>query len=227
MGLSLSRWDVGVRGDASATSGETFGVYGRSASTDGRGVFGWATAASGITYGVWGQSESTSGYGVYSSGRFAALGTKSFQMDHPLRPETHYLSHFCAEGAEPYNLYRGNVVTDAQGYAVVQLPDYFESINRDFRYQLTVIGQFAQAIVAQEIRNNQFTIRTDKPFVKVSWEVKAIRNDHWVQQYGYQTEQEKPRELQGKYLNPELYGQPKELGIHYHPEVEPQRPVER
>ncbi|MER3473950.1 MAG: hypothetical protein C4335_07930 [Armatimonadota bacterium] len=216
-----------MRGDASATSGETFGVYGRSASTDGRGVFGWATAASGPTYGVLGQSASTSGYGVYSAGRFAASGTKSFQMDHPLRPETHYLSHFCTEAPDPMNAYSGNVTTDAQGYAVVQLPDYFESINRDFRYQLTVIGQFAQAIVAQEIRNNQFTIRTDKPFVKVSWEVKAIRNDHWVQQYGYQTEQEKPRELQGKYLNPELYGQPKELGIHYHPEVEPQRPVER
>ncbi|MER3403319.1 MAG: hypothetical protein C4337_08555, partial [Armatimonadota bacterium] len=25
------------------------------------------------------------------------------------------------------------------------------------------------------------------------------------------------------YLNPELYGQPKELGIHYHPEVEPHK----
>jgi hypothetical protein len=31
--------------------------------------------------------------------------------------------------------------------AVVTLPDSFEALNRDFRYQLSVIGQFAQAVV--------------------------------------------------------------------------------
>jgi hypothetical protein len=162
---------------------------------------------------------------VFADGSFAATGTKSFQIDHPLMPETHYLNHFCTEGPDPMNAYSGNVVTDAQGYATVQLPDYFESINRDFRYQLTCIGQFAQAIVAEEIRNNQFVIRTSKPYVKVSWRVEAIRNDRWVQRYGYQTEQEKEDEIKGKYLNPELYGQPKEQGIHYRPE--PERPKEQ
>jgi hypothetical protein len=79
----------------------------------------------------------------------------------------------------------------------------------------------------RKIQNNQFTIRTSAPFVEVSWEVKAIRNDRWVQEYGYQTEQEKPKEYQGKYLNPELYGQPKERGIFYRPESERPREVER
>jgi hypothetical protein len=55
------------------------------------------------------------------------------------------------------------------------LPDWFEALNRDFRYQLTVIGEFTQAIVASEISHNQFTIRTDKPNVKVSWQVMGIR----------------------------------------------------
>ena len=113
------------------------------------------------------------------------------------------------------------MVTDASGYAIITLPDYFESINRDFRYQLTVIDSsdgFILAKVVREIQNNQFVIRTSKPFVKVSWEVKAIRNDLWVQRYGYQTEQEKEDEIKGKYLHPELYGQPKERGIHYRPE---------
>jgi len=59
----------------------------------------------------------------------------------------------------------------------VQLPDWFEALNRDFRYQLTVIGQFAQAIVASEINDHQFSIRTDKPNVKVSWQVTGIRQD--------------------------------------------------
>ncbi|GIV17070.1 MAG: hypothetical protein KatS3mg022_2505 [Armatimonadota bacterium] len=229
-GQSNSTSGTGVYGHATASSGNTIGVYGRSNSTAGDAIVGWASATTGSTTGVYGQSNSTagfgvygwkpsggSGYGVYYVGGLAGTGTKSFQMDHPLSPETHFLNHFCTEGPEPYNAYSGNVTTDAQGYAVVQLPDYFEIINRDFRYQLTCIGQFAQAIVAEEIRNNRFVIRTDKPYVKVSWRVEAIRNDRWVQEYGYEAEQPKPAEYRGKYLHPELYGQPKELGIHYRP----------
>ncbi len=252
MGISVSTAGVGVVGLTPALTGTTYGVYGESASTDGmgvvgvasistglaygvlgisdstegKGVYGWATATAGTTVGVYGRTDSPSGYGVFSLGRFAALGTKSFQMDHPLRPETHYLNHFCTEAPEPLNAYSGNVVTDAQGYATVRLPDYFETINRDFRYQLTVIDgageEFVQVRVVRKIQNNQFVIRTSKPHVEVSWRVEAIRNDRWVQEYGYQTEQEKPKEHQGKYLHPELYGQPKEKGIHYHPE--PERP---
>ena len=42
---------------------------------------------------------------------------------------------------------RNNTATpDGQGRAVVQMPDWFEALNRDFRYQLTAIGQFAQEI---------------------------------------------------------------------------------
>jgi hypothetical protein len=32
------------------------------------------------------------------------------------------------------------VTTDANGEAVVELPEWFEALNRDFRYQLTPIG---------------------------------------------------------------------------------------
>ena len=78
------------------------------------------------------------------------------------------------------NIYNGNVVTDANGDAVVPLPEWFETLNRDFRYQLTVIGQFAQAIVTAEVANHQFSIKTDKPAVKVSWQVTGIRQDAWA-----------------------------------------------
>jgi hypothetical protein len=238
-GRSASTSGRGVYGLASATSGFTYGVYGQSASPSGTGVYGRATATSGTTYGVYGRSDSpdSSAYGVYGAepaggaghavyafGSLAATGTKSFQIDHPLHPETHYLNHFCTEAPEPLNAYSGNVITDAQGYATIQLPPYFESINRDFRYQLTVIDDsddFVLAKVVRKIQNNQFVIRTSKPFVEVSWRVEAVRNDLWVQRYGYQTEQEKEKEIRGKYLHPELYGQPKELGIHYRPEPEP------
>jgi hypothetical protein len=39
---------------------------------------------------------------------------------------------------------------------------------------IPVIGQFAQAIVKQEIENNRFTIKTNRPLVKVLWQVTGI-----------------------------------------------------
>ena len=207
----------GVAGYSSANSGNTVGVYGS------------AVSSSSSAYGVWGYAPST-GFAVYASGRLGASGTKSFRIDHPLDPANYYLNHYCTEAPEPLNAYSGNVTTDAQGYAVVQLPRYFEAINRDFRYQLTVVDSsddFVLAKVVREIQNNQFVIRTSKPFVKVSWRVEAVRNDPWVQHYGFQTEQEKEDEIKGKYLHPELYGQPQESAIHYRPEpVPPQLPRE-
>ncbi len=214
---------IGVYGYAQATTGTNFGVVGRSESPSGRGVVGVAEASTGTNYGVLGRTNSSAnGWGVYAGGRLGASGTKSFQIDHPLRPETHFLNHFCIEAPEPYNLYRGTVTLDAQGEAWVQLPDYFEAINRDASYHLTPIGAAMPNLhVAVEIQGNRFKIAGGAPFKKVSWEVKAVRNDPWVQQYGYQTEQEKPKEYQGLYLHPELYGQPKERGIFYTPTQEP------
>jgi len=52
------------RVDATASSGSTYGVYGRTASSDGWGVVGFASAGTGGTKGVFGQSNSTSGTAV-------------------------------------------------------------------------------------------------------------------------------------------------------------------
>jgi hypothetical protein len=41
---------------------------------------------------------------------------------------------------------------------------------------------------------------------KVSWEVKAVRNDRWVRQNGAPVEPEKPAQEKGAYQRPELYG---------------------
>ncbi len=38
------------------------------------------------------------------------------------------------------NIYNGTVTLDGQGRAAVALPDWFEALNRDYRYQLTPIG---------------------------------------------------------------------------------------
>jgi hypothetical protein len=83
-------------------------------------------------------------------------GSKNFKIDHPLDPENKYLYHAAIESSEVLNIYSGNVTTNENGKAVVALPDWFEAINRDFRYQLTVIEAFAQVVIGEEIKANHF-----------------------------------------------------------------------
>jgi len=135
-------------------------------------------------------------------------GSGSFKIDHPLDPANKYLSHCFVESPDMMNVYNGNITTDKHGLATVTLPDYFEALNRDFRYQLTVIGQFAQAIVATKIAHNKFVIRTSKPQVEVSWQVTGIRQDAYANANRIPVEEDKPAAEQGRYLHPEVFGQP-------------------
>lgn len=167
---------------------------------------------------IYGQADFPATRAGVFSGNVEVLGTLSksggsFKIDHPLDPENKYLSHSFVESPDMMNVYNGNITTDGRGEATVTLPDYFEALNRDFRYQLTVIGQFAQAIVAQEISSNQFQIRTDKPRVKVSWQVTGIRQDAYANAHRIQVEEAKEEENRGMYLAPEAHGQPGNRGI--------------
>ena len=119
------------------------------------------------------------------------------------------------------DIYDGNVITDANGDAVVQLPDWFEALNRDFRYQLTTIGQPAQAWIASKIANHAFTIKTDKPSVEISWQVTGIRQDAWANAHRIPVEAPKSANEAGHYLHPEFFGAPEEAGIEWarHPET--------
>jgi hypothetical protein len=187
------------------------GVYGLTSSNNGTGVAGICHSGS-LAAGVYGQSSS--GYAGYFNGRLTATGTKSFQIDHPLDPENYYLNHFCTEGPEPYNAYKGSVILDERGEAWVQLPDYFEIVNRDPTITLTPVGAPMPSLhVAVEVQGNRFKIAGGVPGKKVFWRVEAIRNDPWVQRYGYQTVQPKEAERKGMYLHPELYGQPEDRRI--------------
>ena len=120
-------------------------------------------------------------------------GGGSFRIDHPLDPENKYLYHSFVESPDMMNVYNGNIDDRRTGEAIVTLPDYFDALNRDFRYQLTVIGQFAQAIVGEEIKGNSFDIRTDKPGVKVSWQVTGIRKDKFANENRIQVEVQENR----------------------------------
>jgi hypothetical protein len=197
------------------------GVWGQSNSVGGgRGVVGYAAATSGTNYGVWGQNDSPSGFAGYFVGNVNVTGTVakgagSFKIDHPLDPEKKYLYHSFVESPDMMNIYNGNVTTDTAGFATVELPEWFEALNRDFRYQLTVIGRFAQAIVAKEIEGNRFTIQTSVPGVKVSWQVTGIRHDAFAEKHRIPVEEDKGPAEQGTYLHPEEHGRPRDQGLDY------------
>ncbi len=182
----------------------------------GTGVRGESTAGSGSTFGVYGQVASAAGWGVYSNGRLGASGTKSFMIDHPLDPAGSYLLHYSSESPEPQNRYNGNVHLDGNGRAIVVLPDYFESINADYRYTLTPIGAPAPNLyIESEIQGNAFVIAGGVAGQKISWEVISRRNDEFVKQRGAPIEIQKVGTERGKFLVPSLYGQPEWMGIHF------------
>ncbi|HEU4435992.1 MAG TPA: hypothetical protein VFR89_00910, partial [candidate division Zixibacteria bacterium] len=215
----------GVRGEGSyGVSGEgtNTGVDGRGASV---GVLGLATNNNG--YGVYGSNSGNpltfAGYfsgDVYVNGNLGKAGG-GFKIDHPLDPADKYLQHSFVESPDMKNIYDGVITTDAKGNATVTLPEWFGALNRDFRYQLTVIGEFAQAIISKEIYNNQFSIQTNKPKVKVSWQVTGIRQDAWANAHRLSVEQAKTGNERGTYISPELFGQPEERNVNWanHPEL--------
>ncbi|GLR18163.1 hypothetical protein [Portibacter lacus] len=116
---------------------------------------------------------------------------KNFKIDHPLDPDNKILVHTSVESDDRLTLYSGNITTNENGIAIVEMPDWFESLNTDFRYQLTIIGQFAQAIIKEEIKSGKFIIQSDKPHVKVSWQVSGIRHDKWAKEHPNQVVIEK------------------------------------
>jgi hypothetical protein len=123
------------------------------------------------------------------------------------------------------HIYDGVVALDNKGEAVIDLPDWFGAVNKDFRYQLTAIGAPGPNLyIAEEISNdvtdesnsrsnNRFKIAGGTPHMKVSWNVTGIRKDPWANAHRIQVEEDKPDKECGYYLYPELYGQPEKNGI--------------
>ena len=174
----------------------------------------------GNTGGVFRVEDTTGGilFYVTETGSVAVTGNiskggGSFKIDHPLDPANQYLYHSFVESPDMMNVYNGNISTDANGFATVTLPDYFETLNRDFRYQLTVIGTFAQAIIKEKVEGNAFVIQTSEPNVEVSWQVTGIRQDPYANKNRIPNAVEKADKNKGKYLHPEAYGQPKDKQI--------------
>jgi hypothetical protein len=217
---------IGVKGVITSTApgGKSAAVRGQNNGTGSGGIGVWGSQ-DGSGYGLYGTSPggtgvvgaTTTGLAGYFSGNVQVTGTlsaavKNFQIDDPLDPAHNYLQHSSVESSQLSDLYSGNVTTDANGFAVVRLPNWFQALNRHFSYQLTVVGKAhwdARAAVWSKIRHNQFTIRTDQAHVTVSWQVTGVRHDAYALAHPLRVVQQKPASAQGKYLHPELYGQPR------------------
>lgn len=149
----------------------------------------------------------------------------SFRIDHPLDPANKYLYHSFVESPDMKNLYDGIVITDDRGYATIEMPDWFEPLNREFRYQLTVIDdadsdEFVAAKIVRPLAARSFVIRTSRGNITVSWQVTGTRQDPWAEAHRIPVEEDKPLHERGKYQHPELYGLPKNMGIYSPPPPE-------
>jgi hypothetical protein len=139
----------------------------------------------------------------------------SFKIDHPLDPANRYLYHSFVESPDMMNIYNGSVTLDARGEATVEMPQWFEALNRDFQYQLTCIGGYAPVYIADELKNNSFRIAGGKPGMKISWQVTGVRQDAWANAHRIAVEEDKPASERGFYLHPEVFGLPQERAVEW------------
>lgn len=108
-------------------------------------------------------------------------GSGTFVIDHPLKPRTHLLYHSFVESPDVKNIYDGIVRLDENGEATIQLPSYFEALNRNFRYQFFPLDEPMPGLyIKQGVTNNHFTIAGGEPDGKVSWQVTGIRHDPYI-----------------------------------------------
>ena len=212
----------GVYGAATNTSNTTrnYGGYFIANGGDGVGVYGGAPGETGI--GVYGREwNGNNSYAGYFNGRvyvtdFLVKAGGGFKIDHPLEPENKYLNHSFVESPDMMNMYNGNVVLDNNGEAWVELPEWFETLNKDFRYQLTAIGEPGPNLyIAEKISDNQFKIAGGKPNMEISWQVTGVRQDPWAEANRLVVEEDKTDKELGYYMHPEAYGQPEEKSIEW------------
>jgi hypothetical protein len=217
-GESLSDAGVGVLGEMKVENGVTFGVKGINSGVNGRGVLGYATDPNGVNYGVVGRTESPNGFAGFFIGRvhvagFLSKAAGAFKIDHPLDPENKTLSHSFVESPDMMNIYNGIVTLGQDGSAEVALPDWFEALNREFRYQLTCIGGFAPVYVAEKVKGNRFKIAGGQAGMEVSWQLTGVRKDAYAEKNRIQVEEMKPVAERGTYLNPEAFGKSAEKSV--------------
>lgn len=228
---------IGVLGEAGINGGTGVGVRGENANEDndgnavegvtnggGAGVRGSSITASAAGNGVEGVVAG-SGAGIFGqgpvwAGRFAGNvlidgdltvtgNTSGLTVDDPRSPTSQTLHHTPVQTDELTVNYSGNVTTDIDGLATVQLPGYATELGGDWRYQLTPIGQFGQVIVDREVdEDGTFVVRSENGETKVSWAVTGVRHDPQATSNAFEVERPKSGAERGRFADPSLHGAP-------------------
>src|SRR4030095_8302577 len=155
-------------------------------------------------------------------------GGGSFKIDPPLAPENRYLYHSFVESPDMMNIYNGIVSLDNNGDAVVEMPDWFGALNRNFRYLLTAVGAPMPGLyIAEEITNNRFKISGGMAGMKVSWQVTGVRQDAWANKNRIKVEEDKSEKERGHYLHPEAFDKPEERGVEWANQPEVMREIKQ
>jgi hypothetical protein len=105
-------------------------------------------------------------------------------LDHPLDPKNKLLYHSFVESPDVKNIYNGTATIDANGEAVIPLPDYFLALNKDFRYLAQGVsdampnlhllhGVYRQWFIGRPI----FAVAGGVPGGTISWQVTGVRKD--------------------------------------------------
>ncbi|HMH89730.1 MAG TPA: hypothetical protein VK586_01465 [Streptosporangiaceae bacterium] len=206
-----------VQGPGTAITGRaggavsTIGVHGIGyIGLQGEGQFGMVATGAVLAGSFNGRVQVTADLTVGGSIR---KGGGGFRIDHPADPAGKYLSHSFVESPDMLNVYAGTAVTGDDGTVTVALPDFFEALNREHRFQLTPVGELALATVDGPVQENSFAIRTDRPGVTVCWQVTGVRQDKWAQAHRIPVEEDKPDGERDRFLHPDLHGQPADRGV--------------
>lgn len=213
----------------SGSSTENVGVFGKGGSgkagvegrvTFGSGVHGDSTQGNGV--------EATGAVGLFAKGSSQAAildgdvvitgtvsdGANLMRIDHPVAPEDRFLIHAAVESSELKNVYDGSAVLDANGRATVELPEWFESLNESFRYQLTAVGAPAPDLhVSRPLTDHTFEIAGGAAGLDVCWQITGVRCDNWARANPLVADVSKTGEEQGLLVHPELIGRPADRSL--------------
>jgi hypothetical protein len=212
-GAAISATNSGTGGDAIQVN----------ANGSGRSAI-YASAVSGVDYGIYCAANYATWSG-YFAGNVNVTGTLSkgggsFLIDHPLDPENKLLRHNFVESPNNLLIYTGKIGLDANGQAVVHMPDYFAALTReDEAYiHLTPVGRPFPVGAEWNPGFESFTVygQADR---NVFWEVLADRDDPVIRQLGRPVVEEKGPDNalcdKGELLYPTAYGYPESRSRDY------------
>jgi hypothetical protein len=108
-------------------------------------------------------------------------GGGTFEIDDPVDPANKILYHSFVESPDAMDVYDGIATLDSTGAVTIQLPDYFDALNGNVRYQFFALYQaMPNLYISQEEKNNQFAIAGGVPNGQISWEITGVRHDPYI-----------------------------------------------